>query len=158
MHISLFSQAMNIVIRPAKREDCPAMMELVRELAVFEKAPEQVTVTLAHFEESGFGQQPVWWAFVSEVDGKIVGMALYYIRYSTWKGQRMYLEDIIVSESYRGKGLGTKLMDALIREAQEKKFSGMLWQVLDWNEPAIQFYKKYNAHFDGEWINVSLEF
>ncbi|MES2480273.1 MAG: GNAT family N-acetyltransferase [Bacteroidota bacterium] len=149
---------MNIVIRPAKREDCPAMMELVRELAVFEKAPEQVTVTLAHFEESGFGQQPVWWAFVSEVDGKIVGMALYYIRYSTWKGQRMYLEDIIVSESYRGKGLGTKMMDALIREAQEKKFSGMLWQVLDWNEPAIQFYKKYKAHFDGEWINVSLEF
>ncbi len=149
---------MNIVIRHAKREDCPAMMELVRELAVFEKAPEQVTVTLAHFIESGFGQQPVWWAFVSEVDGKIVGMALYYIRYSTWKGQRMYLEDIIVSESYRGKGLGTKMMDALIWEAQEKKFSGMLWQVLDWNEPAIQFYKKYKAHFDGEWINVSLEF
>lgn len=158
LHNSLFSQAMNIVIRPAKREDCPAMMQLVRELAVFEKAPEEVTVTLAHFEESGFGQQPVWWAFVSEVDGKIAGMALYYIRYSTWKGQRMYLEDIIVSEAYRGKGLGTKLMDALIAEAKQKKFSGMLWQVLDWNEPAIQFYKKYNARFDGEWINVSLEF
>lgn len=149
---------MNIVIRKARREDCASMMRLIRELAVFEKAPEEVTVTLAHFEESGFGQQPVWWAFVSELDGEIAGLALYYIRYSTWKGQRMYLEDIIVSEAHRGKGLGTKLMDALIAEAKEKKFSGMLWQVLDWNQPAIQFYKKYNARFDGEWINVSLEF
>lgn len=149
---------MNTLIRRAKREDCIAMMDLIRELAVFEKAPEQVTVSLTHFEESGFGPNPVWWAFVAETDGKIAGMALYYIRYSTWKGQRMYLEDIIVSEPNRGKGLGTKLMDSLIKEAQENKFSGMLWQVLDWNEPAINFYQKYNARFDGEWINVSLDF
>lgn len=149
---------MNTLIRRAKREDCIAMMDLIRELAVFEKAPEQVTVSLAHFEESGFGPNPVWWAFVAETEGKIAGMALYYIRYSTWKGQRMYLEDIIVSEPNRGKGLGTKLMDSLIKEAQENKFSGMLWQVLDWNEPAINFYQKYNARFDGEWINVSLDF
>lgn len=149
---------MNTLIRRAKREDCIAMMDLIKELAVFEKAPEQVTVSLAHFEESGFGSNPVWWAFVAEIDGKIAGMALYYIRYSTWKGQRMYLEDIIVSEPNRGKGIGTKLMDSLIKEAQEKKFSGMLWQVLDWNEPAINFYQKYNARFDGEWINVSLDF
>lgn len=149
---------MNIVIRPAKAEDCAAMMELIRELAEYEKAPEQVTVTLEHFEQSGFGPSPVWWAFVAEVEGTIAGMALYYIRYSTWKGQRMYLEDIIVSEPYRGKGLGTKLMEALIREAKGKQFSGMLWQVLDWNEPAINFYQKYNARFDGEWINVSLDF
>ena len=85
-------------------------------------------------------------------------MALYYIRYSTWKGQRMYLEDIIVSEKYRSQGFGKLLMDALIAEAKEKKFNGMLWQVLDWNENAIEFYKKYNADFDGEWINVSLDF
>jgi ribosomal protein S18 acetylase RimI-like enzyme len=134
------------------------MMELIRELALFEKAPDQVTVSLQHFEESGFGDNPVWWAFVAEYDGKIVGMALYYIRYSTWKGQRMYLEDIIVSEKYRNQNFGRMLMDALISEAKEKQFNGMLWQVLDWNEPAINFYKKYNANFDDEWINVSLDF
>jgi ribosomal protein S18 acetylase RimI-like enzyme len=145
-------------IRRAKKEDCFAMMNLVKELALYERAPDQVTVTLEHFEESGFGQQPVWWALVAELDNKIVGMALYYIRYSTWKGQRMYLEDIIVSEAYRSMGFGRMLMDALIQEAKEKKFNGMLWQVLDWNEPAIQFYQKYKAHFDGEWINVSLDF
>lgn len=149
---------MDITIRKAVKGDCAAMMDLIKELAVFEKAPEQVSVTLNHFEESGFGGNPVWWAFVAEVEGKIIGMALYYIRYSTWKGQRMYLEDIIVSEEYRGNGVGSQLMDVLIAEAKEKSFSGMLWQVLDWNEPAINFYKKYNADFDGEWINVSLNF
>jgi GNAT superfamily N-acetyltransferase len=145
-------------IRNAVKADCPAMMDLIRELAIFEKAPEQVTVSLSHFEESGFGEKPVWWAFVAEIDGVIVAMALYYIRYSTWKGQRMYLEDIIVSEAYRGQGLGAALMEALIAEAKSKQFKGMIWQVLDWNEPAIQFYKKYQAHFDPEWINVSLDF
>jgi GNAT superfamily N-acetyltransferase len=145
-------------IRNAVKADCPAMMDLIRELAIFEKAPEQVTVSLSHFEESGFGEKPVWWAFVAEIDGVIVAMALYYIRYSTWKGQRMYLEDIIVSEAYRGQGLGAALMEALIAEAKAKQFKGMIWQVLDWNEPAIQFYKKYQAHFDPEWINVSLDF
>lgn len=133
------------------------MMELVRELALYEKAPEQVTVTLEHFEESGFGPNPVWWAFVAEEDGVIAGMALYYIRYSTWKGTRMYLEDIVVTDSHRGKGIGKLLFDRLIVEAQEKKFSGILWQVLDWNEPAINFYKKYNATFDPTWLNVSIE-
>lgn len=148
----------DILIRKAVAADCPAMMKLIHELAVYEKAPEEVTVSLQHFEESGFGKQPVWWAFVAEVDGRIAGMALYYIRYSTWKGQRMYLEDIIVSEPFRGKKIGSMLMDALIAEARQKGFSGMLWQVLDWNEAAINFYRKYNAAFDGEWINVSLSF
>jgi len=130
---------------------------LVTELAVYEKAPQEVTVTLSHFEESGFAENPVWWAFVAEADGNIEGFALYYIRYSTWKGQRMYLEDIIVTEKMRGKGLGKLLFDALIKEAKEKKFSGMVWQVLEWNETAINFYKKYyNANFDGQWINCSI--
>lgn len=147
-----------IIIRKAVKEDCTAMLQLVHELAEYEKAQEQVTVTLDHFIESGFGPNPVWWAFVAETEGRIAGMALYYIRYSTWKGQRMYLEDIVVNEAMRGKGIGAKLMDTLIAECKEKKFSGMMWQVLDWNEPAINFYKKYNANFDGEWINCSINF
>jgi GNAT superfamily N-acetyltransferase len=147
---------MNIIIRKAVREDCSRLLELVKELAVYEKAPDEVTVTLEHFIESGFGQKPVWWAFAAEVDGVIQGFALYYIRYSTWKGQAMYLEDIIVTESMRGNKIGKLLFDRLIEEAQEKKFNRIIWQVLDWNEPAINFYKKYNTTFDGEWVNCSL--
>lgn len=145
-----------INIRAAERSDCSRLLELVYELAVYEKAPEQVTVTLEHFEESGFGPTPVWWAFVAEANGIVVGFALYYIRYSTWKGQRMYLEDILVTESWRGKGLGKLLFDRLIEEAKARQLSGLVWQVLEWNEPAINFYKKYNCDFDAEWVNCSL--
>lgn len=147
---------MEIIIRRAEKKDCVRIMELIHELAVFEKAPQEVTVTLSHFEESGFGANPVWWAFVAEVDGIVQAFALYYIRYSTWKGQRMYLEDILVTAEMRGKKLGQLLFDQLIIEAKEKQLHGICWQVLDWNEPAIHFYKKYNAHFDGEWINCSI--
>lgn len=147
---------MEINIRRAVKEDCARLLELIRELAVYEKAPQEVTVTMEHFEESGFGKQPVWWAFVAEANGQVEGFAMYYIRYSTWKGQRMYLEDLIVTEKMRGQGLGKQLFDQLIVEAKEKKFNGIVWQVLEWNEPAINFYKKYNAHFDPEWINCSI--
>ncbi|MBZ5857142.1 GNAT family N-acetyltransferase [Flavihumibacter profundi] len=146
-----------ISIRKATPEDCPRLLELIRELAYYEKAPREVTVTLDHFIDSGFGLNPVWWALVAEVNGRIEGFALYYIRYSTWKGQRMYLEDLLVTEAMRGRGLGKILFDQLIEEAREKGFNGISWQVLDWNEPAINFYKKFPTKFDGEWINCSLE-
>jgi ribosomal protein S18 acetylase RimI-like enzyme len=155
---------MSIQIRRAVKEDCPRILELINELALYEKAPQEVTVTLEHFIESGFGKNPVWWAFVAEAPspleragGEVLGFALYYIRYSTWKGQRMYLEDILVTEQARGKGIGKLLMDRLIEEAREKKICGIVWQVLEWNEPAINFYKKYNAAFDAEWVNCSIE-
>ncbi|MCC8146765.1 MAG: GNAT family N-acetyltransferase [Bacteroidales bacterium] len=147
----------NVIIRRARKKDCPRLLELVRELAHYEKAPDEVTISLEHFEESGFGEHPVWWAFVAEVNGVVHGMALYYIRFSTWKGQRMYLEDIYVSEEMRGHGIGSLLFDQLIIEAKEKEFKGMVWQVLEWNTSAINFYKKYHANFDPEWINCSLE-
>lgn len=148
---------MEIKIRRAVKEDCPGLLELVKELAEYERAPQEVTVTLDHFTESGFGKTPVWWAFVAETENRIIGFALYYIRYSTWKGQAMYLEDILVTQKMRGKGIGKLLMDRLIEEAKEKKFNRIIWQVLEWNEPAINFYKKYNAKFDSEWVNCSID-
>jgi ribosomal protein S18 acetylase RimI-like enzyme len=231
---------MDYTIRRAKREDCPEILELVRELAVYERAPDEVTVTLQHFEDSGCGGRPVWWAFVAcaplnqsaeeeatteqnlsgavvqdpllatilpsasqageestiVVPGptsslaltqgmqleesiepvlpepvqqamplmpeklpceKVIGFALYYIRYSTWKGQRMYLEDILVHEPFRGKGVGTALMDALIAAAKAEGLGGISWQVLEWNKPAIKFYERYQARFDHEWTNVAID-
>ncbi len=147
---------MNVKLRVAKKEDCPRLLELVHELALFEKAPEQVTVTLHEFEEAGFGEKPVWKAFVAETDGFIAGFALYYIRYSTWKGCRMYLEDILVTETMRGKGIGKLLFDQLIVEAKQLGLNGITWQVLDWNEPAIKFYNKYGAGIEDGWLNASL--
>ena len=163
-----------VVIRRAVKEDCKRMMELVHELAVYEKEPDAVTVSFDHFAESGFGPNPVWYAFVAtsplpspkgegeaknEAKGEVVGFALWYIRYSTWKGQRLYLEDFLVSEKMRGHGIGKLLFDKLIEECKEKKYSGMAWQVLDWNEPVINFYKKYpDVHIDGGWLNCSINF
>ena len=143
-------------IRIAQKEDCPRLLELINELALFERAPEQVTVTLQEFEDAGFGAKPVCKAYVAEVDGIIVAMALYYVRYSTWKGCRLFLEDLIVTEEFRGKGIGKSLFDRIIVEAKELGFSGMVWQVLDWNEPALNFYKKYEASIEPGWLNASL--
>jgi GNAT superfamily N-acetyltransferase len=145
-----------IQLRIAKRGDCPRLMELVNELALFERAPDEVTVTLEEFEAAGFGVNPVWKAYVAEWEGFIVGFAIYYVRYSTWKGCRLYLEDLIVTESWRGKGVGKLLFDKMIQEAEETGFNGMTWQVLDWNEPAIKFYNKYEAAIEDGWLNGSL--
>jgi len=147
---------MNVNLRLAQKEDCLRLLELVNELALYEKAPEEVTVTLQEFEDAGFDNKPIWKAFVAEIDGLIVGFALYYVRYSTWKGCRMYLEDLIVTEALRGRGIGKLLFDRLIVEAKELGFSGILWQVLDWNEPALNFYRKYEAKVESGWLNASL--
>ena len=145
-------------IRKATIEDVPAIMELVRELAVYEKAPEEVTNTEEKMRKEGFGENPSFECILAEKDGTVVGMSLYYYRYSTWKGRRLYLEDLIVTEKARGTGLGKILLDRTIEIAKEEGCSGMMWQVLDWNTPAIEFYKKYNARLDGEWINCHLDF
>ncbi len=148
---------MEILIQKALKQDCEAIMQLVHELAVYEKAPQEVTVTMEHFIKSGFGEKPVWEAFVAKENDVVKGFALYYIRYSTWKGQRMYLEDLLVTEEMRGKGVGKLLFEKLIEECNEKKYSGLVWQVLDWNEPAINFYKKFDGvQFDAAWVNCSM--
>lgn len=149
---------MSIVIRDAVREDVPAMFELIKELALYEKAPEQVTNTVEQMYLDGFGETPIFKTIISEVEDKIVGMALYYYRYSTWKGKRLYLEDLIVSETMRGRGLGEKLLNAIIEKARQTACTGLMWQVLDWNEPAINFYKKFDARFDEGWVNVHIDF
>jgi GNAT superfamily N-acetyltransferase len=149
---------MSIVIRDAVREDVPAMFELIKELALYEKALESVTNTVDRMYIDGFGEDPIFGTIVSEVDNEIVGMALYYYRYSTWKGKRLYLEDLIVSETMRGQGLGEKLLSKIIEKARQTECTGLMWQVLDWNEPAINFYKKFGARFDEGWVNVHIDF
>lgn len=146
-----------LVIRKAVASDCPPMLALVKELARYEREPDAVTVSMEEFIDAGFGQNPVWEAFVAELEGQIVGISLFYIRYSTWKGRRLYLEDIVVTESMRGKGIGKILFDKTVELCKTRGYNGMVWQVLEWNTPAIDFYKKYGAAFDGEWLNVSID-
>jgi GNAT superfamily N-acetyltransferase len=148
---------MEIKIRKAAASDCPRMLELVKELALFEKAPDAVTVTLEHFIEAGFGKNPVWHALVAtDSTDKIIGISLWYLRYSTWKGLMLYLEDLIVTESFRGRGIGKMLFESTVEEARRLGVCGMMWQVLDWNRPAIEFYKKYGAEISSEWLNCVL--
>ena len=143
----------NVEVRKGTIEDAEAVLKLVRELAVYEKAPHEVTLTLEELKDDGFGQNPIYGLYVAEQKNEVVGIALYYEKYSTWKGRSLFLEDIIVTESKRGLGIGHMLFQEVIGVAKEKNSARMEWQVLDWNEPAINFYKKYNAELDGEWIN-----
>ncbi|AZA77441.1 GNAT family N-acetyltransferase [Chryseobacterium sp. G0186] len=147
----------DVIIRKAVQQDCASMLELIKELAEYEKALHEVTVTLDEFIEDGFGKSPVWGAFVAELDSEIVGISLYYDRYSTWKGRRLYLEDLVVTERMRGRQIGKLLFDATLEHGKANTYSGMVFQVLNWNEPAINFYKKYSPKFDNEWLNVSIE-
>jgi GNAT superfamily N-acetyltransferase len=145
-----------IKIRAAIPSDIPALLDLINELAVFEKAPKEVTNTAEMMEKDGFGAHKIYDAFIAEIDTKIIGMAITYYRYSTWKGKRLYLEDLIVTEKSRGLGAGLLLFNHCKAFGKENGCNGMNWQVLDWNEPALAFYKSLGAHLDGEWINGTL--
>lgn len=149
---------MEFNIRTGTKTDLPRVLELIKELAAYERAPHEVTNTVELMEQDGFGAKPIYGFFVAEVNDRIVGVSIYYWRYSTWKGKRLYLEDIVVTESERGRGVGKQLFDRTLQHALDENCTGIMWQVLDWNEPAINFYKKfYNPKMDEEWINCSLE-
>lgn len=146
-----------MVVRNAEPKDVEAIFQLIKELAIFEKAPEQVINTPESLLKDGFGDKPLFHCFVAELNAEIVGMSLCYIRYSTWKGPVLYLEDLIVTEIHRGKGLGKALFEHTLAYAKSNGYARLQWQVLDWNKPAIDFYHNYNSSFDDEWLNAWIE-
>jgi len=146
-----------ITLRKAESVDIPLIFSLVKELAIYELAPEEVTATLEDYEVNGFSEKPLFEAFLLFENDQLAGFALWYFRFSTWKGKRLYLEDLFVKSEFRSKGYGKLLMDAIIEEAKITNSNGLMWQVLDWNTTAIDFYKKYEARFDSEWINVHID-
>jgi GNAT superfamily N-acetyltransferase len=150
--------AMNILLRKATIDDLSSVIDLIKELAAYEKAAHEVKITLDELQKDGFGEHPLYWIILAEVDAQIVGMSFYYIRYSTWTGRNLYLEDIVVKEQYRRFGIGKMLFEETIKAAKEMNVRQMIWQVLEWNEPALNFYKKFNAELDSEWINGKLRF
>jgi GNAT superfamily N-acetyltransferase len=149
---------MSAIIRIGVKSDLPRVLELIKELAVFENAPNEVEVSVDEMMNWGFGQDKIFDFFVLEKESVIVGIAVYYYKYSTWKGKCLFLEDIIVTESERKNGYGKLLFNEVVKVAKAKKVRRMEWQVLDWNTAAIEFYKKYQANLDGEWINCKLTF
>jgi GNAT superfamily N-acetyltransferase len=147
---------MEFTIRQGVKNDIPQVLKLVRELAAYEKAPLEVAVTVEEMERDGFGNTPAFGFFVAEAENAIVGISLYYTKYSTWKGKCIFLEDIIVTEPFRKSGIGKKLFDEVVKVAKQVNARRMEWQVLEWNTPAIRFYEKVNSNFDKEWINCKL--
>ena len=147
-----------ITIRKGTKADLPQVLELIKELAIYENGLDQFQNTLASMEVDGFGDNPIYGLLVAELDGVIIGSSIYYYRYSTWMGKRLYLEDLVVTESKRGMGVGKLLFEATLDIAKSTGCTGMMWQVLDWNEPAINFYKKYKTNFDEEWVNCNINF
>jgi GNAT superfamily N-acetyltransferase len=147
-----------VVLRRGVEADLPQVLGLIKELAVYEKAPEAVTNTLAAMQRDGFGPEPIFGFFVLENEpAEIIGLALYYTAYSTWKGRMLYLEDLVVTATARRGGLGRLLFDAVVAEARATGAVRMKWQVLDWNESAIGFYKKLGANIESEWLNGNLD-
>ena len=147
---------MEVTIRKGVKTDLSAVLSLIKELADFENARDQVTITLEDLEKDGFGENPWYWFLVAEKDNEIVGLSFYWIRYSTWKGKFLFLEDFVIKEEYKRQGIGSKLFEETINICKKQKLNGMVWQVLDWNTPAIKFYKKYNADISKEWLNGKL--
>lgn len=147
---------MKVKIRKGLKSDLPSVLALIKELAEFEKAPDEVIVTLEELEKDGFGKHPYYWFIVAEYKAQIIGLSFYFIRYSTWKGRFLFLEDFVVKKNFRGQGVGAQLFEETIRIAQRLEVKGMVWQVLDWNEDAIRFYKKYEASINKEWLNGKL--
>ena len=148
---------MNFSIRKAKKEDMPAVLELIKELAKFEKEPEAVITTVETLEKEGFGENPLFECFVAVVEGKIEGMALVYYRFSTWKGRTLHLEDLIVREKKRGTGMGNALYKKVITYAKEKGLKRVEWVVLDWNKHAINFYERSGATVLKDWYTVQMD-
>jgi GNAT superfamily N-acetyltransferase len=144
-------------IRKGTKADMPAVLELITELAIFEKEPDAVVVTVADLERDGFGEKPLFYTFVAQVNEEIVGMALYYYRYSTWKGRTIHLEDLIVKEKMRGSGLGFALYREIIAQGKKDGVRRIEWNVLDWNTPAIDFYEKSGARILTDWRVVNMD-
>ena len=138
-------------IRKGEKKDMEAVLDLIKELATFEKEPDAVEVTVADLENDGFGEDPLFYTFVAEVNSNIVGIALYYYRYSTWKGKTIHLEDLIVKEDMRGSGVGFELYSKIIEQGKIDKVRRIEWAVLDWNIPAIEFYQKSGARILEDW-------
>ncbi len=149
---------MKVLIRKGVKSDLPAVLDLIKELADFERALNEVTVSLEDLEHDGFGNHPYYWFIVAEKEDEIIGLSFYFIRYSTWKGRFLFLEDFVVKESFRNKGVGALLFEETIRIAKELDVKGMTWQVLDWNKNAIRFYEKYNSDIITEWYNGKLTY
>ena len=147
---------MEMKIREGLKTDLPAVLKLIRELAEYEKSLDEVTISLEDLENDGFGERPWYWFLVVEKNNEIIGLSFYWIRYSTWKGKFLYLEDFVVKKENRGQGIGAKLFEETIKVCHNLNLNGMVWQVLDWNTPAVSFYKKYNADISSEWLNGKL--
>lgn len=147
---------MSINIRKATKQDMPIVHELIKELAIFEKEPDAVEVTILDLEKDGFEENPQFMCFVADGEEGIEGLALMYYRYSTWKGKVLHLEDLIVRESSRGKGLGTALLNEVVKFGKAVGVRRISWEVLDWNTPAIDLYEKKGANVLRDWHVVQL--
>ncbi|MEM6264703.1 MAG: GNAT family N-acetyltransferase [Bacteroidota bacterium] len=146
-----------MIIRKGTPDDLEAAFALVQELAAYEQAPEEVKTSAAQYRKDGFGEKPLFEFFVAEEEEEVLGIALFYFGYSTWKGKMMYLDDLVVKSAARRRGIGELLFKQLVAYAKEQNARQLRWHVLDWNRPAIQFYEKIEARLDSEWITCKLE-
>jgi len=147
---------MKTTIRKGIKKDLPSVLRLIKELADYENALDQVSISLEDLENDGFSERPWYWFLVAEKNNEIIGLSFYWIRYSTWKGKFLFLEDFVIKQEYRNKGVGSQLFEETIKICKKLNLNGMIWQVLDWNTPAINFYKKYNADISKNWLNGKL--